>query len=124
MISTDTTSPSTNVIGNDVTVATCYYIRKLLAKHADELQSCVVAGAGMIADSTSDLNHVLESLYLEEPDISLAARELEVLAQLHQNFSNQNTSNRSVIRQLAEVERRIFWILGLSSTLSPRFQNQ
>lgn len=67
----------------------------------------------MVADSKSDLNHVLESLYLEESEISLAARELEVLAQLHQNLSNQNNSNISVSGQLAEVERRIFWILGL-----------
>lgn len=115
MILTYSTSSSSNRISNDVTITTCYYIRKLLAKRADELKSFVVAGAGMVADSKSDLNHVLESLYLEEPDISLAARELEVLAQLHQNLSNQNNSNISVSGQLAEVERRIFWILGLKT---------
>lgn len=113
MISTSSTSSSSNRIGNDVSTTACYYIRKLLAKHADGLQSFVVVGAGMIADAKSDLNHVLESLYVEEPDISLAARELEVLAQLHQNLSNQKISNISVPGQLAEVERRIFWILGL-----------
>lgn len=113
MIATYSTLPFRDHIGNDVTMTTCYYIRKLLAKYTDELQSFVVAGAGMVADAKSDLNHVLESLYLEEPDISLAARELEVLVQLHQSLSSQEDSSISIPGQLAEVERRLFWILGL-----------
>lgn len=111
--STPTSPTSCAPISNDVTTTTCYYIRKLLTKYAHELQSFIAEGAGLIADAKSNLNHVLESLYLEDPDISLMARELEVLAQLHRNLSNQKNSGMSIPGQLAEVERRIFWILGL-----------
>ncbi|WP_299484473.1 hypothetical protein [Acaryochloris sp. IP29b_bin.137] len=100
-------------ISNDVTTTTCYYIRKLLAKYSTELQSFVVKGAGLIADAKSDINHVLESLYLEEPDLSVMARELEVLVQLHRSLSGQTNASVSIPGQLTEVERRIFWILGL-----------
>lgn len=113
MIATYADTQSPQRICKDVTTTTCYYIRKLLVKYADELQSFIASGAGIIADAKSDLNHVLESLYLEEPEISLMARELEVLAQLHRNLSHQTTSSMSIPGQLTEVERRIFWILGL-----------
>lgn len=113
MITTYSTPTTTERISNDVTTTTCYYIRKLLATYSGELQSFIVEGAGIIADAKSDLNHVLESLYLDEPDISVMARELEVLAQLHQSLRSQTTSGISIPGQLMEVERRMFWILGL-----------
>lgn len=113
MIATYTDKISTRPVSNGVTTTTCYYIRKLLAKYSGELQSFVAAGAGIIADAKSDLNHVLESLYVEEPDISVMARELEVLAQLHRSLSGQTSSSMSIPGQVTEVERRIFWILGL-----------
>lgn len=108
------TKPATlGHISNDVTTTTCYYIRKLLATYSGKLQSFIADGAGIIADAKSDLNHVLESLYLDEPDISVMARELEVLAQLHRSLSSQTNDSISIPGQVAEVERRIFWILGL-----------
>lgn len=113
MITTYATSAAPERISNDVTTTTCYYIRKLLAAYSGELQSFIAEGAGLIADAKSDLNHVLESLYLDEPDISVMARELEVLAQLHRSLNGQVKDSISIPGQLAEVERRIFWILGL-----------
>lgn len=100
-------------ISDQVTVTTCYYLRKLLAQSANQLQSFIVEGAGMVADEKSDINHVLESLYLEEPDISLMARELEVLVQLHTNLNRSTGTSSHTRGQLTEIERRIFWILGL-----------
>lgn len=113
MITTYSTPTTTERISNDVTTTTCYYIRKLLATYSGELQSFIAEGAGIIADAKSDLNHVLESLYLDEPDISVMARELEVLAQLHQSLRGQTNAGMSIPGQLTEVERRMFWILGL-----------
>lgn len=113
MITTYSTPTTTERISNDVTTTTCYYIRKLLATYSGELQSFIAEGAGIIADAKSDLNHVLESLYLDEPDISVMARELEVLAQLHQSLRGQTNAGMSIPGQLMEVERRMFWILGL-----------
>ena len=113
MITTYSTPTTTERISNDVTTTTCYYIRKLLAIYSGELQSFIAEGAGIIADAKSDLNHVLESLYLDEPDISVMARELEVLAQLHQSLRGQTNAGMSIPGQLMEVERRMFWILGL-----------
>lgn len=113
MITTYSTPTTTERISNDVTTTTCYYIRKLLATYSGELQSFIAEGAGIIADAKSDLNHVLESLYLDEPDISVMARELEVLAQLHQSLRGHTNAGMSIPGQLMEVERRMFWILGL-----------
>ncbi|NJK40878.1 MAG: hypothetical protein HC934_05050 [Acaryochloridaceae cyanobacterium SU_2_1] len=115
MLSTYTDTPISSVaqISNNVTSTTCYYIRKLLAQHKNELKSLVACGAAITADEKSDLNHVLESLYLEDLEICLMARELEVLAQLHRSLSTQTMSSMSISGQLVEVERRIFWILGL-----------
>lgn len=111
---TASTAPSTVPnISNNVASTTCYYIRKLLAQHRHQLKSLVACGAAITADDKSDLNHVLESLYLEDLEICLMARELEVLAQLHRNLSAQTISSVSIAGQRVEVERRIFWILGL-----------
>ncbi len=113
MITTYSKTATPERISNDVTTTTCYYIRKLLATYSGELQSFIAEGAGIIADAKSDLNHVLDSLYLDEPDISVMARELEVLAQLHRSLSSQTNASMSIPGQIMEVERRMFWILGL-----------
>ncbi|ABW25312.1 hypothetical protein AM1_0226 [Acaryochloris marina MBIC11017] len=98
-------------------MTTCYYLRKLLAQSANQLQSFIVEGAGIVADEKSDINHVLESLYLEELDISLMARDLEVIVQLQTILSRSTSTSSQPLGQLAKVERRIFWILGLKKTM-------
>ncbi|NJM65115.1 MAG: hypothetical protein HC851_05320 [Acaryochloris sp. RU_4_1] len=113
MIATYPVQTTSTPINDQVTTTTCYYLRKLLAKHTHELQSFIAAGAGLVADAKSNINHVLESLYLDDLEITLMARELEVLTQLHQSLSTQIGFGISISGQLAEVERRIFWILGL-----------
>lgn len=44
----------------------CYYIRKLLRQHANELKSIVAQKTGFCATSQTDLEHLFKSLYLEE----------------------------------------------------------
>lgn len=100
-------------VSDDVTITTSYYIRKLIAMSAHQLKSVLAAGAGLVASLDSDINQVLESLYLDELEISLMARELEVLTQIHRNLSSKRKSGTSIPGQLVELERQIFWILGL-----------
>jgi hypothetical protein len=92
-----------------ISLLTCYYIRKLLRQHANELKSIVAQGAALCADSQADLDQVLESLYLEEAEIAEKVRELETLTRWHQILVTQGSSD---IEQLIKIEGQIFWILG------------
>jgi hypothetical protein len=91
---------------------TAYYIRKLLHQRETKLQFIVAPGAGVQADLLTDLNQVLESLYIEESEICKIAGELEKLARLHQMLMSQETKH---IQELSEIERQIFWILGFKT---------
>lgn len=93
-----------------LSLLTCYYIRKLLVHHKDELRSIVAQGAGLCADSHTNLDRVLESLYLEVTEIAAKVQQLEELTRCHRVVVAHNDS---YTRQLAEVEQQIFWILGL-----------
>jgi len=61
-----------------------YYLRKLLRENLSQLKSVVAPGAAVEADSFTDLNAVVESLYLELDEINETVRELERLALVHQ----------------------------------------
>lgn len=63
----------------------------------------------MQADLLSDLNQVIQSLYLESSDIDATIQELEKLVSLHQSLACQGTA---YAQELAALEQQIFWLLG------------
>ncbi len=92
-----------------LTPTVAYYIRKLLRQNIDQLKSVIAAGAGMTADPMSDLDAVLDSLYLEDDKIKAVAQQLETLALSHQSLSAQGSRYRREVQSHAE---KIFWLLG------------
>ncbi len=88
---------------------TAYYIRRLIRQNLDQLQSVVATGAGIQADPLSDLNAVIQSLYLDAKEINTTLFELERLVNFHQGLSSQTGAHR---KELSNVEQRIFWLLG------------
>ncbi|MGJ3248238.1 MAG: response regulator [Elainellaceae cyanobacterium] len=86
-----------------------YYIRRLIRQNIDRLQSVVAKGAGLEVDPLSDLNAVINSLYLEPEEIASAVLKLEKLTALHQGLLGQAGSHR---KELLDIEQQIFWILG------------
>ena len=86
-----------------------YYIRKLLYQNLDRLQSVVIKGAGLEADSQSDLNAVLNSLYPDSGEIQEAVQQLERLLRLHQSLNSQKMRHS---QELHNIEQQIFWLLG------------
>ena len=92
-----------------LSLTTSYYIRKLLHQNLDRLTSVLEIGAGLKANSLSDLNAVLESLYLEEQEINAAIEQLEHLGVFHQTLSHQGAKHHQDLRA---AEQNIFWLLG------------
>jgi PAS domain S-box-containing protein len=86
-----------------------YYARKLLYQNLDRLKSVVAAGAGLKADSQSDLNAVLNSLYPDSQEIQIVVEQLERLLMVHQSLSSQKTRHS---QELYKTEQQIFWLLG------------
>jgi PleD family two-component response regulator len=108
--SPDSSSPRvTSVSRKYLPLATSYYIRKLLGQNLDRLEFIVASGAGLQADAVSDLQSVLQSLYLEEAELLAAVQELEELVLRHQTLSGQSTQHR---QELRNAEQKIFWLLG------------
>lgn len=94
---------------NQLSLATTYQLRRLLHQNLDRLTSIVAEGAGLKADPLSDLNCVLESLYLEDSEINHAVNRLEHFVSLHQSLNQQGAKHR---QELRKVEQDIFWLLG------------
>lgn len=86
-----------------------YYIRKLLRQNFDRLHSVVAKGAGMSFNPLSDLNAVIQSLYLEEEEVQASVKELQQLVVVHKQISEQSHVSR---QSIPELESRIFWLLG------------
>ena len=86
-----------------------YYLRKLLYQNLDRLKSVVARGAGLKADSQSDLNAVLNSLYPDSEEIQSVLQQLERLLLQHQTLSNQKVRHN---QELDKTEQQIFWLLG------------
>ena len=89
-----------------------YHLSKLLYRYADELECVLAEGAGLCANFQSDLNKVLESLYLDDDEIASMADELETLTRMHRTLWDEDTGHSDTLHQL---EKQIFWILGLKS---------
>jgi hypothetical protein len=103
-----------------LSLVTCYYIQKLVRQQAQQLKSVLAAGAGCNAKQETDINKVLESLYLEVEDIAEQTQKLEVLVRWHQTLSKDAQGNQ---KQLAEIETKIFWIIGLKKLPAPSQQS-
>ncbi len=85
--------------------AIAYYLQKLLLINLDRL---IVINPDA-ADRVSDLDAVLESLYLTDEEINAATLELEQLVLSHQNLLYQGAK---AILQRNKIERQIFERLG------------
>lgn len=101
---------------------TCYYIRKLLLQHTNELKSIVSQKVGFCVNSQAileqllhnvyledTLEELLKSLYLEKTEISMEVYKLEKLTLRHQNTVANNPFDS---QELGALEWQVFWILG------------
>lgn len=89
---------------------TSYSIRKLLLKHLDRLKFVISAsGTGRQADPWTDLNAVVESLYVETKTIHAVVQELEQLASCHQALLSRESQYS---QELERIQRKIFGLLG------------
>lgn len=88
-----------------ISPAIAYYLQKLLLINLDRL----IASNPDAADRVSDLDAVLESLYVTEQGINAATLELEQLVLSHQNMSYQRGKS---LLQRNKIEEQIFERLG------------
>lgn len=95
-----------------LTPLTAYYIRKLLHLQSSKLKFVVAPGAAFKADILADLNAVIKSLYLEEPEVDAVIQELEKLANIHQHLMSKRTTYAD---ELSTIEQKMFWLLGFKT---------
>jgi DNA-binding response OmpR family regulator len=88
---------------------TSYYIRRLLYQNLDQLRSVLASGAGLEANPLSDLNEVLDSLYLEVDEFNTAVTKIERLTARHKTLATQGSLHR---QELDQAQTEIFWLLG------------
>jgi PAS domain S-box-containing protein len=86
-----------------------YYIRKLLRQNLPQLRSIVAKGAALKADEFSNLDDVINSLYLNSEEINSVIHQLEHLTLSHQALTNQGRNNFGDRRS---IEEQLFWLLG------------
>jgi adenylate cyclase len=89
--------------------AIAYYIRKLVRRNLDRLQSNLAPEAAITVNALSDFDAVIADLYLETERINEAVSELKSLTSSHQAFSLQKSKHR---QELLDLERQIFELLG------------
>jgi PAS domain S-box-containing protein len=89
--------------------AIAYYIRKLVRRNLDRLQSNLAPEAAITVNALSDFDVVIADLYLETERINEAVSELKSLTSSHQAFSLQKSKHR---QELLDLERQIFELLG------------
>ena len=102
--------------------STCYYIRKLLIQHSDDLKSLLNQPIGFCFNSKETLEQLLHGIYLEETlaeilqtlyaestEISTKVQQLEYLTNLHQTSVTNNSLDYG---KISEIKRQLFWILG------------
>ncbi len=96
-------------------IVTGYYIQKLIRKNTQKLKTVCAFGAGLSAKEETDLNQVLESLYLEAEEIDHYIKKLEVLVRWHKTLVQEAKAN---CKELVQVEAQIYWIVGLKKSAS------
>ena len=88
---------------------TQYYIRKLLRQYVGHVHPPLLE-ASIQSYFHTDLAQLLKQLYPQGFEYSLKIQELQMLVQLHQA---SDPNKISPYENLAEIERKIFWILNL-----------
>lgn len=92
-----------------LSVSATYYVRKLLHQNLQKLKSIVAMGASIQADEVSDINAVLNSLYLEDEELAAVVSQLDRAAVTHEAMLSQPEQFQ---RERSELEEKIFWLLG------------
>ena len=90
-------------------VSATYYLRKLLHQNLQNLKSIVAIGASIQADEVSDINAVLNSLYLEDDELAAVVSQLDRAAATHEAMTRQPSQFQ---QERSELEEKIFWLLG------------
>jgi adenylate cyclase len=91
--------------------AIAYYIRRLLRRNLDRLQSTLAPDSAITVNSLRDFDAVIADLYVETESINAAILELKSLTSSHQTFSLQKSKHR---QELLDLERQIFELLGFA----------
>lgn len=89
--------------------AIAYYIRRLLRRNLDRLQSNLAPESAITVNALSDFDAVIADLYVETERINTAVLELKALTVSHQTFSLQKSKHR---QELLDLEQQIFELLG------------
>ncbi len=92
-----------------VSTSATYYLRKLLHQNLQNLKSIVAIGAGIHADEMSDINAVLNSLYLEPDELAAVVSQLDRAAATHEAMLSQPQQFQL---ERSRLEEKIFWLLG------------
>ncbi|MFZ9736803.1 MAG: response regulator [Prochlorotrichaceae cyanobacterium] len=95
-----------------LTPTTTYYLRKILRKNLDQLESVLSKETNLGFDPVADLNSTLSFLYADADSLNTVIKELERLVKYHQVLSTQGTLHR---QELDKSEAAIFSALGLRS---------
>lgn len=107
--------------------STCYYLRKILLQHKEEIKSILAQKAGFCFISQEILARLLHGIYLEETleqllqtlyadvaEISAKVQQLEALSAQHQQISLERPFDYV---ELAEIKRQVFLILGFKRVI-------
>ncbi|MBD1996395.1 response regulator [Leptolyngbya sp. FACHB-541] len=89
--------------------AIAYYIRRLLRRNLDRLQSNLAPESAITVNALSDFDAVIADLYVETERINAAVLELKALTVSHQTFNLQKSKHR---QELLDLEQQIFELLG------------
>ncbi len=92
-----------------LSVSATYYLRKLLHQNLQNLKSIVAMGASIQADEVSDINAVLNSLYLEDDELAAVVSQLDRAAATHEAMTRQPGQFQ---QERSDLEEKIFWLLG------------
>ena len=95
-----------------LTPTTTYYLRKVLRKNLDQLESVLSREVNLGFDPVADLNSTLSFLYADPSSLSSVVTELERLVKYHQVLSSQGSLHR---QELDKSEAAIFSALGMRS---------
>ena len=100
----------------------CYYIRKLLLQHSDELKIVLNQSSGFCFNSKETLEQLLHGIYLEETlaerlqtlyvDATEISSKVQQLEDLIVTYQNSVTTNSLDYAKLHEIKRQLFWIIG------------
>ncbi|MGA0201461.1 MAG: hypothetical protein ACO3NK_20485, partial [Prochlorotrichaceae cyanobacterium] len=88
-----------------LTPTTTYYLRKILRKNLDQLESVLSKETNLGFDPVADLNSTLSFLYSDTASLNSVVKELERLVKYHQVLSTQGTLHR---QELDKSEAAIF----------------